>query len=126
MHPTWKIIKTETQNNLVTEMYLCMVQGIKKTLAAVISTALLPPFWINADLWTRKVTKANFYGIRRRTRTDRLIPSVTSSTPVVGQHVFVKLHGSFHKAVVKKILLTTDPPMHMCVHSDTSRYTGQV
>jgi hypothetical protein len=45
-------------------MYLLMVAAIKKKLAAVIATALLPPFWINADLWTSKVTKAKFYGIR--------------------------------------------------------------
>jgi hypothetical protein len=59
-------------------------------------------------------------------RTDRLRPTATGSTPVVGQEVFVKLHGTFHKAVVKKILPLTDPPMYMCVHSTTSRYSGQV
>jgi hypothetical protein len=59
-----EVIKAETQRNLVAEMYLLMVAGIKKKLAAVIATALLPPFWINADLWTSKVTKAKFYGIR--------------------------------------------------------------
>ena len=64
VHPAWEIIKAETQRNLVAEMYLCMVRNIKKTLAAVIAAALLPPFWINADLWTSKVTKAKFYGIR--------------------------------------------------------------
>ena len=63
---------------------------------------------------------------RRRMRTDRLRPTATGSTPVVGQEVFVKLHGTFHKAVVKKILPLTDPPMYMCVHSTTSRYSGQV
>ena len=63
---------------------------------------------------------------RCRTRTERLRPTATGSTPVVGQEVFVKLHGTFHKAVVKKILPLTDPPMYMCVHSTTSRYTGQV
>jgi hypothetical protein len=45
-------------------MYLCMVAGVKKAIAAVIASALLPAFWINADLWTSKVTKAKFYGIR--------------------------------------------------------------
>ena len=45
---------------------------------------------------------------------------------MVGQEVFVQLHGTFHKAVVKKILLITDPPMYMCVHSTTSPYSGQV
>jgi hypothetical protein len=64
VHAAWKVIKAETQRNLVAEMYLLMVAGIKKKLAAVIATALLPPFWINADLWTSKVTKAKFYGIR--------------------------------------------------------------
>ena len=58
VHPAWRIIKAETQRNLVAEMYLMMVAGIKKMLAAVIATVLLPPFWINADLWTSKVTKA--------------------------------------------------------------------
>ncbi len=38
----------------------------------------------------------------------------------------VLLHDTFHKAVVKKILPLTDPPMYMCVHSTTSRYSGQV
>ena len=38
----------------------------------------------------------------------------------------VKLHDTFHKTVVKKILPLTDPPMYMCVHSTTSRYSGQV
>ena len=42
--------------------------------------------------------------LRRRMRTDRLRPTATGSTPVVGQDVFVKLHGTFHKTVVKKIL----------------------
>jgi hypothetical protein len=50
VHAAWKVIKAETQRNLVAEMYLLMVAGIKKKLAAVIATALLPPFWINADL----------------------------------------------------------------------------
>jgi hypothetical protein len=59
-------------------------------------------------------------------RTNRLRPTATGSTPVVGQEVFVKVHGTFHKAVVKKILPLTDPPMYMCVHSSTSRYSGQV
>jgi hypothetical protein len=59
-------------------------------------------------------------------RTDRLRPTATGSTPVVGQEVFVKLHGTFHKAVVKKILPLTDPTMYMCVDSTTSRYSGQV
>ena len=64
VHPAWKVIKAETHRNLVAEMFLCMVAAIKKMLAAVIATTLLPPFWINADLWTSKVTKAKFYGIR--------------------------------------------------------------
>ncbi len=38
----------------------------------------------------------------------------------------MKLHGTFHKAVVKKILPLTDPLMYVCVHSTTSRYSGQV
>jgi hypothetical protein len=63
---------------------------------------------------------------RRRMRTNRLRPTATGSTPVVGQEVFVKVHGTFHKAVVKKILPLTDPTMYMCVHSSTSRYSGQV
>ena len=64
VHSAWKPITAETQRNLVAEMYLLMVAGIKKMVAGVIATALLPPFWINADLWTSKVTKAKFYGIR--------------------------------------------------------------
>ena len=60
VHPSWKVIKTETQRNMVAEMYLCMVAAVKKAIAAVIATSLLPPFWINADLWTSKVTKAKF------------------------------------------------------------------
>ena len=40
--------------------------------------------------------------------------------------VFVKMNDTFHKAVVKKILPLTDPSMYMCVHSTTSRYSGQV
>ncbi len=63
---------------------------------------------------------------RRRTRTERLRPTATGSTSVVGEEVFVKLHGTFHKTVVKKILPLTDPPMYMCVYSTTSRYSGQV
>jgi hypothetical protein len=38
VHAAWKIIKAETQRNLVAEMYLLMVAGIKKKLAAVIAT----------------------------------------------------------------------------------------
>jgi hypothetical protein len=49
VHAAWKVIKAETQRNLVAEMYLLMVSDIKKILAAVIATALLPPFWINVD-----------------------------------------------------------------------------
>jgi hypothetical protein len=63
---------------------------------------------------------------RHHTRTDRLRPTETGSTPAVGQHVFEKLHGTFHKVVVKKILPLTDPPMYMCVYSPTSRYAGHV
>jgi 2-phosphoglycerate kinase len=40
VHAAWKVIKAETQRNLVAEMYLLMVAGIKKKLAAVIATAL--------------------------------------------------------------------------------------
>ena len=58
VHPEWKVIKVETQFNLVAEMYVFMFDDIKKTLVAFIVTSLLPPFWINADLWTSKVTKA--------------------------------------------------------------------
>ena len=64
VHPAWKVIKVETQRNMVAEMYLCMVAAVKKTIADVIATSLLPPFWINADLWTSKVTKAKLYRIR--------------------------------------------------------------
>ncbi len=38
----------------------------------------------------------------------------------------MKLNGTFHKAVVKKILPLTDPSMYMCVYSLTSKYSGQV
>jgi hypothetical protein len=61
-----------------------------------------------------------------RMPTDRLRPTATGSTPVVDQEVFVKLQVTFHKVKVKKILPLTDPPMYMCVHSTTSRYSGQV
>ena len=64
VHPVWKVITTETQRNLVAEMYLCMVADVKKAIAAVIASVLLSAFWINADLWTSKVTKEKFYGIR--------------------------------------------------------------
>ncbi len=47
-----KITKTETQRNHVPEMYLYMVQDIKNTMTVVISSMLLPPFWINVDLLT--------------------------------------------------------------------------
>ena len=50
VHPAWKVIKAKTQRNLVAEMYLCMVEVVKKAIAAVMATDLLPPFWINADL----------------------------------------------------------------------------
>ena len=64
VHPAWKVITAETQRNLVAAMFLYMVVDVKKAIAAVMATSLLPPFWINADLWTSKVTKAKFYGIR--------------------------------------------------------------
>ena len=85
VHSAWKVIKAETQRNLVAEMYLVMVTGIKKMLAATIATALLPPFWINADLWTSKVTKAKFYGIRiffkREGRLETALLAVTLYSP---------------------------------------------
>ena len=57
---------------------------------------------------------------RRHTHTDRLHTTVAGSTTVVGQEVFVKLHSTFRKAVVKKILPLTDLSMYMCVHSTSS------
>jgi hypothetical protein len=54
----------DRDTNLVAEMYLCMVTDVKKAIVTVIATVFLPSFWINADLWTSKVTKAKFYGIR--------------------------------------------------------------
>jgi hypothetical protein len=85
VHSAWKVIKAETQRNLVAEMYLVMVTGFKKMLAATIATALLPPFWINADLWTSKVTKAKFYGIRiffkREGRLETALLAVTLYSP---------------------------------------------
>ena len=32
VHPAWKVITAETQRNLVAEMYLCMVAGVKKAI----------------------------------------------------------------------------------------------
>ena len=92
VHPAWRIIKAETQRNLVAEMYLMMVAGIKKMLAAVIATALLSPFWINADLWTSKVTKAKFYGIR----------------------IFFKKEGQLETALLA-VTLYSPPPKDICL-----------
>jgi hypothetical protein len=64
VHSVWKVITTETHRNLVAEMYLCMVADVKKAITGVIASAFLPAFWIKEDLWTSKVTKAKFYGIR--------------------------------------------------------------
>ena len=73
VHPAWKVIKAETQRNMVAEMYLCMVSAVKKAIPAVIVTSLLPAFWINADLWTGLLCAA-------RGRPMLLFPSPSSVT----------------------------------------------
>ncbi len=63
---------------------------------------------------------------RRRVPPTRFHFTARTGTPAVGDHCFVKLHGTFHKAVIQKILRITEPPMYICVHESTSAFAGQV
>ena len=63
---------------------------------------------------------------RRRSGPPRFHFTGTTSRPAVGDDVFVKLNGGYHKAVIKKILHISQPPMYMCVHSSSSVHAGQV
>ena len=48
----------------------------------------------------------------------------TTSTPAVGDAVFVKLGTGYHKAVIKEIWNTSEPLMYLCVHGSTSLHAG--
>ena len=63
---------------------------------------------------------------RRRVPPTRFHFTATTGTPAVGDHCFVKLHATFHKTVIQKILRITDPPMYISVHASTSAFAGQV
>jgi hypothetical protein len=61
---------------------------------------------------------------RRRAAPRRFHFTDTTSTPAVGDAVFVKLGAHYHKAVIKEIWHTSDPPMYVCVHGTTSLHAG--
>jgi hypothetical protein len=48
----------------------------------------------------------------------------TTSTPAVGDAIFVKLCTGYHKAVIKEIWHTSEPLMYLCVHGSTSLHAG--
>ena len=62
--------------------------------------------------------------MRSRAAPTRFHFTDTTSTPAVGDAVFVKLGAGYHKAVIKEIWHTSEPPMYECVHASTSLHAG--
>jgi hypothetical protein len=64
MHQDWIPCKAESIRSTVGEIFLVAASNVKKAIKSAIDVALLPPFHINADLWTSKVTGEKFLGVR--------------------------------------------------------------
>jgi len=54
----------QTFREEVGEWFLAGAEGIRKNIAKVLSSAHLPMFRLNADLWTSKITKHKYLGVR--------------------------------------------------------------
>ncbi len=55
MHKDWIPCKTESIRSTIGDIFLVTVSNVKKSIKSAIDMALLPPFHINADLWTSKL-----------------------------------------------------------------------
>jgi hypothetical protein len=76
MHKDWIPCKTESIRSTIGEIFLVSASNVKKAIKSAIDVALLPPFHINADLWTTKVTGEKFLGVRVFWKIGKVLKSV--------------------------------------------------
>ena len=63
MSKDWIPCAAETIRSTIGEIFLVAASNVKEAFKSAIDIALLPPFNINADLWTCKVTGEKFLGL---------------------------------------------------------------
>jgi len=76
MHKDWIPCKAESIRSTIGEIFLVAASNVKQATKSAIGIALLPPFNINADLWTSKVTGEKFLGVRVFWKNGRELKSV--------------------------------------------------
>ena len=76
MYKDWIPCSTETILSTIGEIFLVSASNVKEAIKSAIDIALLPPFNINADLWTTKVTGEKFLGLRVFWKIGRELKSV--------------------------------------------------
>ena len=76
MHKDWIPCAPETIRSTIGEIFLVSASNVKQAIKSAIDIALLPPFNINADLWTSKVTGEKFLGVRVFWKIGRELKSV--------------------------------------------------
>lgn len=64
MHKDWIPCKAESIRSTVGEIFLVAASTVRQGIKSAIDMSLLPPFHLNADLWTSKVTGEKFLGVR--------------------------------------------------------------
>ncbi len=64
MDKDWIPCKAETIRSTIGEIFLVAASNVKEAFKSAIDIVILPPFNINADLWTSKVTGEKFLGLR--------------------------------------------------------------
>jgi hypothetical protein len=75
MHKDWIPCKTESIRSTFGDIFLVTVSNVKKSIKSAIDMALLPPFHINVDLWTSKVTGEKYLGVRVFWKIGKVIKS---------------------------------------------------
>ena len=76
MSKDWIPCAAETIRSTIGEIFLVAASNVKEAFKSAIDIALLPPFNINADLWTSKVTGEKFLGLRVFWKIGRDLKSV--------------------------------------------------
>ena len=60
----WKAFKRDTMSVTIGECFLVTAAQTKRAIRSTLKRAVLPPFHLNADLWTSKVSHQKFLGVR--------------------------------------------------------------
>jgi hypothetical protein len=91
MNKDWIPCKDESISSTVGEIFLVTASNVCQDIKSAIDMSLLPPFHLNADLWTSKVTGEKFLGVRvfwkvgRELKTALLTVTAYNPPKIVGK-----------------------------------------